>query len=420
LLRTERDMPSSPSDLPSSDLNDSQYRSGRSNLLLFTFGILMLGMMSGIYETTFNNFLSDTFSITARERGMLEFPRELPGFAVVFMTGLLFFLPETKIAALATLSTGLGLFGLALWGHNWTGLLICTVVWSIGTHIMIVLRSTLSLGLAHQQQKGRRLGQINGVNTAATIIGAGLVWILMEHFRQDYALLFIIGGAIAVVGSIIFWQMRIAGGNLKRPKFVWRRKYWLFYAMALVFGARKQIFITFAPWVLVRLYDQPASVMAKLWIVASALGIFFHPFLGQLVDRWGEKTILTLDSLILGAVCVGYGASHLLESRSMTLWILYACFVVDNMLFGVNMARATYLTKIAARKEDVSPTLSLGTTLDHAVSMIIPFFGGMLWMSHGHSAVFMFAGGVAATMFILTRFIPSKRILDRIRIVNGN
>lgn len=388
-------------------------RAARRNLWLFLGGVLFLGMLSGIYETTFNNFLSDTFDLSAAERGMLEFPRELPGFAVVFMTGLLFFLPESRIAAVATLLTGAGMFGMALWGTNWYGMLAFTVVWSIGTHIMIVLRSALSLGLARQRQQGRRLGQVGAVGTAATILGALIVWVLLRYNTQNYALTFAIGGCFALVGAVLFWLMRMPGGNLKRPKFVWNRTYGLFYLMALAFGARKQIFITFAPWVLIKLYGQPASVMAQLWIVASALGIFFHPFLGRLIDRWGERTILTLDSLFLGAVCFGYGASHLLEDRSMILWILYACFVVDNLLFGVGMARATYLTKIAARPEDVSPTLSLGTTLDHAVSMIIPFFGGMVWVKYGHPVVFVCAGGVACLMLVLSRFIPDRATLNR-------
>ncbi len=392
--------------------------SPRTNLFLFLTGILLLGITGGIYETTFNNFLSDTFSMSAAERGILEFPRELPGFAVVFLTGLFFFLPETKIAALATLSIGAGLFGLAYFGTGWWMMIFFTLVWSAGVHVMMVMRSALALGLAKQQQQGRRLGQVQGVNIGATIVGAGLVWFVLTYCGVDYELTFLIGGVLAVVAGLVVWRVRMPGGNLNRPKFVWNRKYWLYYLMALTFGARKQIFITFSPWVLIKLYGQPASVMAQLWIAAAILGIFFQPVLGRLIDRWGEKTVLTLDALFVAAVCLGYGLSHLFANQAFALWVLYACFVTDNLLFGANMARTTYMTKISARREDVSPTLSLGITLDHAVSMILPFFGGMLWDHCGHQVVFLGATGIAGLMFLFTRFIPGRRALNRIHALN--
>lgn len=392
--------------------------SPRVNLLLFLTGILLLGITGGIYETTFNNFLSDTFNMTADDRGLLELPREFPGFAVVFLTGLFFFLPETKIAALATFGVGAGLFGLAYMGTSWGWMIAFTVVWSTGVHTMMVMRSALSLGLAKQQQQGRRLGQVQGVNTAATIIGAGLVWLLLTYCTIDYALVFQIGGGLAILSGIVLWRMRMPGGNLTRPKFVWRKKYWLYYLMALTFGARKQVFITFAPWVLVKLYGQPAGVMAQLWIASAVLGIFFQPALGRLIDRLGEKAVLTFDSVMVALVCLGYGLSHLFSEPSAALWLLYACFVTDNLMFGTNMARTTYLTKIAARREDVSPTLSLGITLDHAVAMVLPFFAGMLWEQYGHETVFLGATGIAALMFLFTRFIPNHRALNRIQIIN--
>lgn len=413
---------------------DSRLLSPRMNLLLFLGGIFFLGVTSGVYETTFNNYLSDTFAMSAQDRGFLEFPRELPGFCVVFLTGLFFFLPETKMASLATFCVGLGMFGLALFGRGWGEMIFFTILWSIGVHVMMVLRSALALGLAKQQQQGRRLGQVNGVTTAASILGAGLVWVLLTYWgvdnshpsatgeglavREDYALTFWIGGGLVLVAAAFFWQMKMPGGNLARPKFVVRGKYWLYYLMALTFGARKQIFITFAPWVLVKVYGQPASVMAQLWIAAAVLGIFFQPMLGRIIDSWGEKTVLTLDSICLAVVCLGYALSSGLGLASLTIWLLYACFVVDNLLFGANMARTTYLTKIAAKREDVSPTLSLGITLDHAVSMVIPFFGGMLWEVCGYQTVFLAAAGVAAMMFLFTRFLPGKRALQRIYALN--
>ena len=148
--------------------------------------------------------------------------------------------------------------------------------------------------------------------------------------------------------------------HLARPRFVFRRRYWLYYVLAMLFGARKQIFITFGPWVLVRIFNQPAYIFAKLWIVASLLGIVVQPLLGRAIDRFGERSILMIDSFLVFLVCAGYGLSHGIAWREGALWLLYVCFVMDLLLFGVNMARSTYLAKIAERPEDVAPTLTGG------------------------------------------------------------
>lgn len=402
------------------DIESPTYRSPRANLRLFLVGTLLLGITGGIYEAVFNNYLSDILHLTADQRGFLEFPRELPGFAVVFLTGLLAFLPETRMAAFCCGIIGIGLVGIGYFGDTWYRLIFWSVVWSVGVHMMMVLRSSLSLGLANTQQKGRRLGQVNGVSTAATIAGAGIVWLLFHYYKTDYALMYYLGAGAALLAGVFFFLMRMPGGNLKRTRFVWNRKYWLFYLLALFFGGRKQIFITFAPWVLVVIYKQPAQIIAQLLIVASIIGIFFQPFLGRLIDRLGERTILTCDAVLVAAVCLGYGYAHLAGSEDAALHILYACFVWDVLLFGCNMARTTYLTKIAARKEDLSPTISLGITLDHAISMVVPTLGGLIWERYGYTTVFLVATGLACAMFLFARLVPSRRLLTRIQQLNRN
>jgi len=202
--------------------------------------------------------------------------------------------------------------------------------------------------------------------------------------------------------------MRLPDAHLKRPRFVWHRSYWLYYTLALLFGARKQIFITFGPWVLVRVFDQPAYVIAQLWIVAALLGVVIQPLLGRAIDRFGERKVLLVDSVMVFTVCAGYGFAHLIENTTLALWLLYACYVTDNLLFGVNMARTTYLSKIVVAKEHLSPTLSLGISINHAVSMSLPAVGGLIWIKFGHPAVFLFAGGIAVLMFFFSGLVRTR------------
>lgn len=375
------------------------------NLLLFLLGTALLGVSGGIFETTFNNYIYDTFHLDADGRGFLEFPRETPGFLTALFAGALFFLQETRIAAVCALLVGAGMLGLAFWGSEWTPMLLCMTVWSVGMHLMMPIRSSVGMALAGEAEKGRRLGQIASTGIAASIIGCVIVWVTMKWLAADYRLLFVTGGIVSLAAIAFFRGMRMPGAHLERPKFIWHRKYWLYYVLAFFFGARKQIFITFGPWVLVKLFSQPAWIFAQLWIVASVLGIFFQPWLGRMIDRYGEHRVLMTDSVCIVVICLGYGFASHIPVRGLALGLLFTCFVLDQLLFGVNMARDTYLAKIAVAKEHVAPTLSLGITINHAVSMSIPFAGGLLWVKCGHTWVFVVTAGLALLMLLFSNMV---------------
>lgn len=377
----------------------------RRNLVFFLTGMALLSIAGGIFETTFNNYVNDTFNLSADARGFLEFPRELPGFLTALLAGMLFFLQETRIAAVCAIMVGAGMIGLAFKGGSWNPMLLYMTVWSVGMHLIMPIRSSVGMALAGSREKGRRLGQISSTGLAAGIAGCALVWVTMKHFRADYRLVFAIGGVAALAAAFFFWGMRLPDAHLQRPKFVWRKSYWLYYVLAFLFGARKQIFITFGPWVLVKVFQQQAYIFAQLWIVASLLGVAFQPWLGRMIDRRGERWVLMADSVCIFLICLGYGFSSLIPLRPLALGLLFACFVADQLLFGVNMARDTYLAKIAVAKEDVAPTLSLGITINHAVSMSIPFVGGLLWMRYGHASVFVVTAGIAVVMFVFSAML---------------
>lgn len=391
----------------------NRLRAMNPQLKLFLIGMGMLGMSGGIFETTFNNFLNDKFAISADTRGMLEFPRELPGFLTAVFAGLLFFAPETWIAGVAALAIGVGMLGLCFWGDNWYAMLCFMTLWSIGSHLVMPVRSSIGMELAHTgAAKGRRLGQIQGVTIAASIVGCLVVWLAMRYLLRGYAFIFLVGGLVSLIGAAVLFSMRMPGAHLQRPKFVWKAHYWLYYVLALLFGARKQIFITFGPWVLVKIFHQQAWIFAQLWIAASILGILVQPALGRAIDRLGERTVLMADGVLTFAVCMGYGFAYLLPNPTAALWLLYACFVGDQLLFGTGMARDTYLSKIALKPDHIAPTLSLGITINHAVSMSVPAVGGLMWMRYGHSSVFVAASGIALLMLIFAGMIHTPGARD--------
>ncbi|UCC67629.1 MAG: MFS transporter, partial [Armatimonadota bacterium] len=194
----------------------------------------------------------------------------------------------------------------------------------------------------------------------------------------------------------------------RRPKLVLKRRYSLYYVLNIFSGARKQIFLTFGPWVLIKVFGEPAPTIAKLWIVASAIGIVFQPQLGKLIDRFGERAILMTNALLLIGVCIGYGFAHQMP-LARPVQLVYVCYVLDNVLFATGIARATYLDKIADQESDIHASLSLGVSIDHAVSMSLPALGGLLWVKHGFSSVFVAAAVLAALNLAAASLIRTPR-----------
>ncbi len=383
----------------------------KKQLKLFLVAVFLMGMAGGIFNVVFANFLKDVFDMGPDARGWLEVPREFPGLLVALFAGLLFFVPETFIAVLAALAVGAGMLGMAFWGEDIRAMMCFMVVWSAGSHMIMPIRSSIGMSLADPGQKGRRMGQVNGTMLASGIIGCSIVAIVMRLAALNYKLMFTIGGIAALAAAGVFLVMRMPDAHLNRPKYIVKKRYWLFYVLAALFGARKQIFLTFGPWVLIRVFDQPVYIMAQLWIVSAAMGAILQPWLGRLIDRFGERRMLMIDSVCVFAVCIGYALSHLIGRPNLALWLLYLCYIGDQLLFGMNMARATYISKIAIKPEHVAPSLSLGISIDHAVSMVIAAIGGIVWLVYGHTMIFLVAAGIALLMYIFSGFIkiPGQR-----------
>jgi predicted MFS family arabinose efflux permease len=168
------------------------------------------------------------------------------------------------------------------------------------------------------------------------------------------------------------------------------------------------VFLTFAPWVLIRIYHKDAQTIAGLLLGASVVGIFFKPWLGRMIDRVGERVIIMGESLVLILVCLGYGLAGHLGIGRYAIYLVYLCFILDQLLFAVNMARATYLHKNLVREDDLTPTLAMGTSMDHVVSMTVPILGGLLWEIYGYESTFYVAALIAIINLVVATWIKER------------
>lgn len=394
-------MPEEPTTyLRLSERTRRRLRKAPPGLLLFFAAIALMSVSQSIFDSVYNNYLSDTFNIPATVRGQLEFPRELPGLLTAVMTGLFFFIRETGLGAVAAGAVALGMAGIAVFSRRWWPMVASTFLWSVGGHLIMPVRDSVAISLAHEKRRGRRLGQLGVVSTLATIGGFAVVYVGTRLLRGDYPHIFTVGALASAVAVLLWLGMPRVGSQEDRPRLVVKHRYGLFYLLCLLFGARKQVFITFGPWVLVRIFKQPAYVLAQLNAIGAVIGVFFQPWLGHLIDRFGERFVLVAESLLMVVVSVGYGFAEYFLGRRLgwpvaALIFVCACFVTDQVLFAVGMARTTYMSKIAERPEDVTPSLSLGVSINHVVSMSLPTLGGFVWERFGYEWVFVGAAAVA-------------------------
>ena len=179
------------------------------------------------------------------------------------------------------------------------------------------------------------------------------------------------------------------------------KEYRLYYALITISGARKQLFITFAPWVLVTIFNQPTQIIASLLLIGGIIGILFQPILGRAIDRFGERFVLTSEAVILIFICFGYGFAKSWLPDGVAFWIVCGCYLIDQMIFSVGMARATYMKKIAKQSDHVQSTLTVGVTIDHIFSISAAIVGGMIWNAWGFQYVFMFGAILAAINFFV-------------------
>ena len=382
----------------------NNFNSDRDFTLFLVVGIFA-GIASGINSTVFNNFLSDVYKLSAQARGIVEFPRELPGVFIVVFLGLLSFLGNIRMASLGMLAASLGMLGLGLFSPTFAIMLMWMMVLSLGTHIVMPITPVIGMNLSKKENYGARLGRYSAYSLSATIIGYAIVWFGFKFFGFTYQTAFVIAAIFYIFAAFSIRLINPRKSAVKKVRFVFRKKYTLYYILSIVNGARKQIFITFAPWVLIQMYHVDPPVFAILGVVISLVSILTRTIVGRMIDIKGERFILSLEALILIVVCMGYSFAADLVPAGVAVVIIAVCYIIDNSMSAVEMARSTYIKKIAVHPDDVTPTLAAGTSFDHVVAMSIPFFGGLLWASLGYQFVFLAAAVIAVINLILSRQI---------------
>ena len=355
----------------------------------FSFGFFM-------YQVLFTNFAADEINILPSELGLLESIREIPGLLSIFIAAATMYLLEPRLAGIALL---LMAAGVANYFHldDVTGLIIFSLIWSIGFHSWAPISLSLALRLGRKGFEGRRLGLLRSSGNVAGLVGIAIVYFLVT--TTGLRPLFVVSGIFIGLGGLVIFRIRMPASppGSHNQRFVLRRRYRLFYVLQILSGTRRHVFMTFALFALIRIHGTSIETIAVLSFVNQIGSIVSAYYFGRWIDRYGEKPILAWGFAGLTFVFLGY-------AFVTTPWILYVLYVVDNILFNNSIAITTYVEKILISPADLRPTMVTGQTMNHVAAVIVPVAGGLLWQAYGHVLPFV-AGAIIAAISVFASLL---------------
>ena len=381
----------------------------RKEMKIFLLVLALTALGLGFSNDIISNFFKDAYRVNAYQRGFIEFPRELPGMLCILAISLLSFLSDIRIAMVAQLLSFAGIVVLGLATPPYAAMLAFIFVNSLGMHLFFPLQDSIGLALIKDGRMGKRMGQFKGVSTAFQMAAAALVFVGFRSgifsFERRVKWPFLVAGAIFLAVFALLWHLnrllRNPRTHHERGRLVMRREYRYYYTLVTMFGVQKQIMMVYGPWMLIDLLDKKADTIAFLAIIGGAIGMFFIPALGRWLDRFGIKAMLYADALSFIGVYLLYGvlsagfAGGALAHAGVPLILAYAVFILDRMSTQMGLVRTIYLRTIALSPADITPNLSLGLSLDHTVSIVCAYLGGLIWVGWGPQYIFFLAAALS-------------------------
>ncbi|HCE2691615.1 MFS transporter [Vibrio parahaemolyticus] len=373
------------------------WRTPQNFLLLIS---IIVPIAFSTWMALLNNFVIEKANFDGADIGLLQSVREIPGFLAFTAVFVLLFIREQRfmLVSLAMLTLGTALTG---YFPTLYGLLFTTLLMSTGFHYFETLKQSLSLQWLSKEEAPEMLGKFISVGALASLFTYGAIWILLEQLKFDFKTVYLLAGGVGfvliIVMALAFPQFKTAVPQNK--KLVLRKRYWLYYALTFMSGARRQIFTVFAGFLMVEKFGYSAANITLLFLINYLFNFLFAKRIGRFIGVVGERKALTFEYVGLIFVFVGYGLVQTAE------WAA-ALYVVDHLFFALALAIKTYFQKIAD-PADMASTAGVAFTINHIAAVVIPVTFGMIWLV-SPSSVFYIGAGMAAVSLLLSLNIPAK------------
>lgn len=373
------------------------WRTPQNFLLLIS---IIVPIAFSTWMALLNNFVIEKANFDGADIGLLQSVREIPGFLAFTVVFVLLFIREQRfmLISLAMLTLGTAITG---YFPSLFGLLFTTLLMSTGFHYFETLKQSLSLQWLSKEEAPEMLGKFISVGALASLITYGAIWVLLEQLKLDFKTVYLLAGG---TGFILIMVMAFAFPEFKtevpqNKKLVLRKRYWLYYALTFMSGARRQIFTVFAGFLMVEKFGYSAADITLLFLINYLFNFLFAKRIGRFIGAVGERKALMFEYVGLIFVFVGYGLVQTAE------WAA-ALYVIDHLFFALALAIKTYFQKIAD-PADMASTAGVAFTINHIAAVVIPVTFGVIWLV-SPSSVFYIGAAMAAVSLLLSLNIPAK------------
>ncbi len=375
----------------------ANYRSARQDAMFRYLMVLSVASMVGLqtWRTLFNNFAVEVAGLQGSHVGIIQGVREIPGFLALLAIFIIRYLDEHRLSALSILILGAGV---ALTGFfpSFTGLVFTTLVMSFGFHYYETTNQSLTLQYFDRHTSPWVFGKLRSVASASNIMVGALI--LGVTYFLDYKEIFLLFGLLimAIAGWAFLQNPTRTSIPAQHKKMIFKRKYWLYYFLTFMAGARRQIFVAFAVFLLVKKFNYSVQTITALFVVNNIINYFLSPLIGKAIIRFGERRVLSLE---YGSLMFIFAAYAYTESA----WVAGGLYILDHIFFNFAIAIRTYFQKVG-EPQDIAPSMAVGFTINHIAAVVIPAAGGFLWLLN-YRAVFL-----AAAFFSLISFWAVQKI----------
>jgi len=369
--------------------------------LLFLMALAM-PIAFATWSALLNNFVVEAANFDGSDIGWLHTVREIPGFLAIGVIAIVVFVREQVLALVSLILLGVAT-AVTAWFPSMAGILTITMLSSIGFHYYETVNQSLQLQWLPKDRAPQILGWLLAAGSAATLVAYGSIVALWEPLGLTYNIVYMLAGgvsaAMALFATIAYPQFQAPTPQVK--KMVLRRRYWLYYALQFMSGARRQIFVVFAGFMMVEKFGFEVHEVAALYLVNLVANMILAPFFGKAVGHFGERNALGFEYIGLTLVFSAYGGIYYFGWGVVLAATLY---VLDHLFFALALALKTYFQKIAD-PADIAPTAAVAFTVNHIAAIFLPAFLGYLWLV-SPGGVFVLAACMAAASFVLALLIP--------------
>jgi MFS family permease len=387
----------------------------QKNYILLLVVMLCFSLGTALLQGVQENYFADSLNISRSGRGIVEFFREMPGLLLFLILALFYKMPESRILRIGFFVAIVGIIGFVLVGTQLVPAIFFLTIFSAGQHILMPVRQSYAVHSVEPGREGAALGLMRSVQSVGRVVGffvVPFIFLMTKNSENGFIITFICVIFFAVGALVLSFFLKNEGGHVKRERLYFRKKYKTYYILQNFYGARKQVFLTFGPYVLVLKYGATPAVIATLMGICAVLSIFTSPMIGKLIDKIGYKKIMVGDTVILFFVCLVYGFAHHLFQENIAFYVICGVFIIDSLVSHASMAASVYVKDLSDSREEMTATLTTGISLDHAISIFIALAGGFIWEHVGIELLFVLAAAMAVMNSLIALTIKTGKKID--------